>query len=297
MRSLERQCLEGRWAWPQRLRLARLLETDGACARWLQLFDESRRWQMLRAQFGAAAQRMQSRARRLQQWLSGVMPEPAATVREHWRRLMRYLFVQGLSPDQASLRQHYQSQPAQEAVPSRAPAPAHEPIWVDDAGQVLLAVYAERLFKQLGLLHQGRFVDAAAQAVAVQCLQALCHGSAPRDEAQGALSRLLCGAAPGNLLPAAPSLPPDTAILLEQLLQAVVAHWKALGNTSVAGLRETFLQREGRLQCEKTPAGEPPRWRLRARTRGFDVLLDRLPWSFQTIRLPWMQGVLHVEWR
>jgi hypothetical protein len=70
-----------------------------------------------------------------------------------------------------------------------------------------------------------------------------------------------------------------------------------VGHTSVAGLRESFLQREGRLQQDKTPAGEPPRWRLRVHTRGIDVLLDRLPWSFQTIRLPWMQGALHVEWR
>ena len=82
-----------------------------------------------------------------------------------------------------------------------------------------------------------------------------------------------------------------------ELLQAVIAHWKAVGHTSVAGLRESFLQREGRLTRDKTPAGDPPRWRLRVQTRGFDVLLDRLPWSFQTIRLPWMQGALHVEWR
>lgn len=297
LHSLERQCREGRWAWPQRLRLARLLETDSACARWLQLFDESRRWQMLRAQFGAAAQRLQQRAGRLQQWLGGLLHEPAAMAREHWRRLCRYLFVQGLSPDDASLRSHYQAQPLPAATRVVAPAPTHEPIWVHDAGQVLLAAYAERLFKQQQLIDQGRFVDAAAKARAVQCLQVLSHGPGPVDEAQTVLSRLLCGVPPAELLPEVDPLPADTVTLLDQLLQAVIAHWKAVGHTSVAGLRECFLQREGRLQQDKTPAGEPPRWRLRVQTRGFDVLLDRLPWSFQTIRLPWMQGALHVEWR
>jgi hypothetical protein len=298
LRGLERQCREGRWAWPQRLRLARLLETDSACDRWLKLFDESRRWQMLRAQFGPAAQALQQRAGRLQQWLGGVLREPVTLVQEHWRRLCHYLFVRGLSPDQASLRSHYQAQePTAPAKPAAPTAPAHEPIWVGDAGQVLLAAYAERLFKQQGLLQQGRFIDTTAQARAVQCLQALCHGAGPVDEAQTVLSRLLCGVLPAELLPDVPPLPPDTVSLLEQLLQAVIAHWKALGHTSVAGLRETFLQREGRLQRDKTPAGEPTRWHLRVQTRGFDVLLDRLPWSFQTIRLPWMQGVLHVEWR
>lgn len=297
LRSLERQCREGHWAWPQRLRLSRLLETDNACQRWLQLFDESRRWQMLRAQFGPAAQRLQQRAGRLQQWLGSVLREPIALVQEHWRRLCHYLFVKGLSPDEASLRNHYQAEQIPTTRPA-APAPlANEPIWVGDAGQVILAAYAERLFKQQRLIEQGRFIDSAAQARAVQCLQTLCHGAGPVDEAQTVLSRLLCGVQPAELLPEVEPLPPDTVTLLEQLLQAVIAHWKAVGHTSVAGLRETFLQREGRLQRDKTPADEPPRWHLRVQTRGFDVLLDRLPWSFQTIRLPWMQGALHVEWR
>jgi hypothetical protein len=298
LRGLERECREGRWAWPQRLRLARLLETDSACERWLQLFNESSRWQMLRAQFGAAARRLQQRAGRLQQWLAGVLHEPVALVHEHWRRLCRFFFVQGLSPDQVALRSHYQAEPvpATPAAPGRV-AEAFAPIWVGDAGQVLLMAYAERLFKQQRLLEQGRFIDGAAQARAVQCLQTLCHGPGPVDEAQTVLSRLLCGVAPADLLPEVDPLPQDTVTLLEQLLQAVITHWKAVGHTSVAGLRESFLQREGRLQRDKTPADEPPRWHLRVQARGFDVLLDRLPWSFQTIRLPWMQGALHVEWR
>jgi hypothetical protein len=297
LRSLERQCREGRWAWPQRLRLSRLLETDSACQRWLQLFDESRRWRMLQAQFGTAAQRLQRRAGRLQQWLGNMLREPIALVQEHWRRLCHYLFVRGLSPDEASLRSHYQAEPLPATRTAKPAAPTHEPIWVGDAGQVLLAAYAERLFKQQQLIEQGRFIDAAAQARAVQCLQTLCHGPGPVDEAQTVLSRLLCGVPPADVLPEVDPLPADTVTLLEQLLQAVIAHWKAVGHTSVAGLRECFLQREGRLQRDKTPADEPPRWRLRVQTRGFDVLLDRLPWRFQTIRLPWMQGALHVEWR
>ncbi len=298
LQGLARQCEQGRWQWPQRLRLARLLSTEQACARWVRLFDESRRWQMIRAQFGATTQGLQQRAGRLLRWLGQAMQEPAAALAEHWRRLCRVLFLEGRPPEAGPLREAYQ-QARPPATEPAAPAPVsgREPIWVDDAGQVLLAAYAERLFKHLDLLDQGRFRDETARAVAVQCLQQLCHGAQPREECHSVLSRLLCGAGTATVLPPVPPLPAETLAVLEQLLQAVIAHWKALGRTSVAGLRETFLQRQGRLAPEKPRSDAPPAWRLRVEKRGLDVLLDRLPWGFSTIRLPWMEGVLHVEWR
>jgi hypothetical protein len=303
---LERDCRAGRWRWPQRLRLARLLETPLGCERWLRLFTEERRWHLLQAQFGALTAPLRQRAGRLASWLRGLVREPAAALAEHWRRLCHHLFIRGLSPDAASLRRHYQDElPPEPAVlavaPASAPARATErqPVWVDDAGQVLLAAYAERLFKHLRLVDNGRFVDDSARAVGVQCLQALCHGPepAPPDESCTALSRLLCGVSPHEVLPVPEPLGGERLTLLEQLLGAVIAHWSAVGRTSVAGLRESFLQRQGRLWEEAPRGGDPARWRLRVQTRGFDVLLDRLPWSFHTIRLPWMQGALHVEWR
>lgn len=83
--------------------------------------------------------------------------------------------------------------------------------------------------------------------------------------------------------------------MLDSLLDAVIAHWTALGKTSRAGLRQTFLQREGRLASEYGEGGK--HWRLVLKTGPFDMLLDRLPWSFGTIKLPWMQEVLYVDWR
>ena len=80
------------------------------------------------------------------------------------------------------------------------------------------------------------------------------------------------------------------------LLQAVIAHWTALGATSVAGLRESFLQREGRLVL-LSPDEQPAAWQLQVQARSFDMLLDRLPWSIALIKLPWMERALHVQWR
>ena len=36
---------------------------------------------------------------------------------------------------------------------------------------------------------------------------------------------------------------------------------------------------------------------LAVKSGPFDMLLDRLPWSYSTIKLPWMHEVLYVDWR
>ena len=75
------------------------------------------------------------------------------------------------------------------------------------------------------------------------------------------------------------------------VLAAILTHWRALGRTSVAGLRESFLQREGRLG--RQDAG----WQLKVAARPFDMLLDRLPWAYKTLKFAWMEDVVHVDWR
>jgi len=75
------------------------------------------------------------------------------------------------------------------------------------------------------------------------------------------------------------------------LLHAVTQHWKPLANTSIAGLRESFLQRNGSLQLKRDA------WHLSVEARSFDMLLDQIPWSFSTIKFPWMDRVIYVEWR
>ena len=75
----------------------------------------------------------------------------------------------------------------------------------------------------------------------------------------------------------------------ESLLRAVIGHWKALKDTSPDGLREAFLARPGLLYLD-----EPPR--LHVETRSYDMLLRRLPWSFELVALPWLRRPIHVRW-
>lgn len=172
--------------------------------------------------------------------------------------------------------------------------PENEAIYIANAGLVLLANYAPRLFAMLGLTKDGVFTDTTAQQRAVHCLVHLTDGHTDSEEHEWVLNKLLCGLPIDEPVPPAPPL--DILVpVLDSLLPAVVAHWRALGQTSSHGLRQTFLRRIGRLVEHETFDGG--HWRLKVQPNPFDVLLDRLPWSYGTIRLPWMKEVIHVEWR
>jgi GDP-D-mannose dehydratase len=101
----------------------------------------------------------------------------------------------------------------------------------------------------------------------VHLLHHLATGRPPADEHDTTLLKVLGG------LPIAYPLPRDLPVSLEErheaetLLTAAIRHWDKLRNTSPAGLREAFLQREGKLVTR--PEGP----RLIVEQRPVDVLL------------------------
>jgi hypothetical protein len=170
-----------------------------------------------------------------------------------------------------------------------------DPIYITNAGLVLLSHYLPPLFDKLGLIRENRLTDDAAVARAIAATHTLVAGATPLVEADLTLNKLLCGVSP-DFLPdfscnADVVFNTEEQTLIDGLLQAVIAHWRALGSTSVAGLRESFLQREGCLSRKDDD------WRLLVETRSYDMLLDRLPWGFATIKYSWMPGAIRVDWR
>jgi hypothetical protein len=75
------------------------------------------------------------------------------------------------------------------------------------------------------------------------------------------------------------------------LLEAAIAQWSILKNTSASGLREGFLQRNGKLFTKNGNL-----W-LQVEKHSIDILLDYLPWNLGIIKLPWLKDMLRVEWR
>lgn len=199
-------------------------------------------------------------------------------------------------------------QPPQQAAPRRtSPAPrarrpgettetaADEPLYVRNAGLVLFTPYLPRFFEMLDVLREGtdgkwRVSGIEAASRAVHLLQYLVDERCDTPEPELVLNKLLCGL--DLALPVAPSIVPTQAEreLCDGLTRAVIGNWPIIKNTSPAGLRETFVQREGKIT---RVAGD---WQLRVQRKTVDVLVDQIPWGFSVILHRWMEHPIHVTW-
>lgn len=180
--------------------------------------------------------------------------------------------------------------PAHTAVPRRTAAEDDvAPIYLPCVGIVLLHPFLEALFRDRGLLDGRGFCDAAARVRAVHLLGLLGFGSTALPEYELVIAKQLCGHGLSETLDPAALDAADVAAC-DELLAAVLGHWKALRSSSAQWLRTQFFLRDGKL--EPVDGG----WRLSVERRAQDVLLTRLPWGLGVITLPWMTDKLFVHW-
>lgn len=163
-------------------------------------------------------------------------------------------------------------------------------IFVQHAGLVLLHPFFEYFFMEFGLLQNHSFVNEEAQFTAMHFLHFLATGKEAPMEYELAMEKYLCGwntdqAVPRNIILSAKMKQES-----DKLLHAAIKHWKALKNTSPAGLREAFLQRNGKLVLDEYSH------RLIVESTSIDVLLGYLPWGIGIVKLPWLEHVLIVDW-
>ncbi len=166
-----------------------------------------------------------------------------------------------------------------------------EGIFVNNAGLVLLQPFFDSYFKDFDLLKEGKFKNSESQTVAVHLLHYLATKMELAAEYDLVMEKFLCG---WNLdLPIARevTLSQEMKDECETLLSAAIRHWSALKNTSPDGLREGFLQREGKLILNDFQD------RLVIESKAQDMLLSFLPWGYSIFKLPWMKSALYVEWQ
>ncbi|CAN5447056.1 hypothetical protein BH23BAC3_BH23BAC3_07690 [soil metagenome] len=158
------------------------------------------------------------------------------------------------------------------------------------SGIVILYPFLESLFVNLGLMENGTFLNRAARERAVCLVHYLATGKMESPEHELLLHKFLCGWPLEKPVKRFATISDYEKTECESLLTSTIQHWEALKNTSVKGLRESFLQREGILKKEEFG------WNLYIEELTQDVLLQKLPWGISIIKLKWMDEMLSVQW-
>ena len=165
----------------------------------------------------------------------------------------------------------------------------HDKFVLENSGLVLLWPFLPQLFQQLNLLKDKRFNSEAEALHAVGLLEYLVNGHKDILIGNLFLNKLLCNIPYNYQIEKPKILTIAEAEECDTLLNNVISNWKAFKNTSIDGLRHTFLKRRGELQLEEKAV-------LKIEACSIDVLLDSLPWNISIINLPWMDIALYVDW-
>lgn len=161
-------------------------------------------------------------------------------------------------------------------------------IYLDCAGLVLLHPFLPQFFEALGIAADDKLLQPDR---ALCLLHFLATGQSVAPEYALILPKILCNVPLEMPVEADVELTDTEREETTVLLDTVIRYWDALRNTSLDGLRGTFLVRSGKLSMR-----EDGDWLLQVEAKSYDILLDQLPWSIGMIKLPWMQRMLRVDW-
>jgi len=163
-------------------------------------------------------------------------------------------------------------------------------IIITNAGQVIFWPFLQQLFKDFNLLEGTAFLSENHHEKAVLLTQFLVTGELETAEFELPLNKIIAGWPIEKPLQKSLSLEDAEKTIAEDFLKEIIKNWPSLKNTSIAGLRETFLQRNGILRSDHE------KWSLKIERKTVDILRDSLPWPISIIKLPWMDKILYVEW-
>lgn len=168
--------------------------------------------------------------------------------------------------------------------------PASEYWYVGNAGLAILYPFLRGLFKNVGYTDENKWINEDSRCRALSLTQYLITGEDEYAEFLLMLNKVLTGHPLEQTLPVEIVLSDYEKNEAIDLLKSVVSHWTALKNTSIDGLRSTFLMREAKLSLNENG------WLLQVEQKTVDILMNKLPWGISIVKTPWMDKKMHVEW-
>lgn|GEM_PF-2454873 len=164
-----------------------------------------------------------------------------------------------------------------------------EGVMAKNAGVVILHPFLESLFKNLGYVENGEFLNEAARERGVCLVHYIATGQEEFPEYELPLPKFLCAWPPDVPVNRYLSLTESEKEECNSVLLSCIQHWDAIKRTSIDGLRENFLHRDGVLKRDEFG------WSLYIEEKTIDLMLDKLPWNLSIIKLNWMDEMLTVH--
>lgn len=162
-----------------------------------------------------------------------------------------------------------------------------EGVFIGNAGAVIIAPFLPTLFSNAGILTGNQINDlSTALSLVHYCTSAAKEAA----EFELLLPKVLCGADPAEVTGIKPLADAGLIKEADEMLASVIEYWTVLKDTSVDGLREAFLQRNGKLSFSENE------WLLVVEQKSYDMLLEQLSWNISMIKLPWMENILRTQW-
>jgi hypothetical protein len=217
---------------------------------------------------------------------------PQITARHVLHLLQSNTVHQALPADEARpllrmLHAATHAEPEQEIDPGFGTA---DEVYISNAGLVILWPFLSHFFARLKLLDGKQFKDQAARQRAIALLQHIATGDLACPEYMLPLNKVLCGLEPTDLFDMLDPLQENEMDECINLLTAVIAQAPVLRSMSPSGFQGTFLLRQGVLSTRDGI------WLLRVERQTYDIVLERFPWGWEWVKLPWMDAPLRVEW-
>lgn len=183
-----------------------------------------------------------------------------------------------------------EAHPIQETKPEPFFIEENNQIGVQNAGLVLLHPFLKPFFTACGITGKQGNLSPENFELAVQTLHFLATGNENVFEGNLVFEKFLCGMTLKIPVQQKSLLTDSIKTEANDLLVEVIRYWPALKNTSTDGLRQMFIQRDGKL------FQEDDKYKLIVERKAQDVLLESLSWNIAVIKLPWISNILFTEW-
>lgn len=160
-----------------------------------------------------------------------------------------------------------------------------------DCGVVVLFPLIQMLFDKTGCTSGGKFSNDNQKALALSILSYTVYSHFMIPAADVSIIPLLCGFDASMVPTEMPLLSDNQKEIVENILNEAIHILHPVGRASLDWLRLTFLIRKGTLGEDNN------RHNLKIRPSPFDILLDKVGWSYSAVKFPWMKKPLFVTWR